>query len=140
MSNSTAVPPVKSRLPAVPDTEFNVDLPGMIDSVSHLLRGVVLIGIFALLVTAAYYSLEVFQRLGQLVQDPAVARPAVKSIADMIGAEQMVIQQQDKTFHVGDVAAYVLLLATYLLWIYVPATIISVCSRVLLSGYLARRR
>jgi hypothetical protein len=122
------------------DAEVNLDLPSLIDSVAQLLRGVALIGVFALLVTAAYYSLDVFQRLGQLIQDPSTARPAVKSIAEMISADQMVFKQDEQMFRVGDALAFVLLLGCYLLWLYVPATIISVCSRVLLGSYFARRK
>jgi hypothetical protein len=124
----------------IQDAEVNVELPSVIDSIAQLLRGIALIGVFGLLVTAAYYSLEVFQHVGRLVQDPATARPAVEAIADMISADQMLLEQKTQAFRVGDAVAFVLLMGLYLLWLYIPATIISVCSRVLLGSYFARRK
>ena len=115
----------------IPGFEFG----DMIAGLGHLLRGTCLVGIFTMLVIAAYFAVQVFFRIGALVSDPATAQESVAAIGRIISADKLRFQPPGQDpIEVGDLVSFLLLLFCYVLWLYVPATLISVCSRVLLRS------
>ena len=120
-----------SRGDEIPGLEFG----DMITGLGHLLRGTCLIGVFTMLAIAAYFALQVFFAIGALISDPASAQEAVAAIGRNISADKLAFQPPGQdSIEVGNLVSFLLLLFCYVLWLYVPATLISVCSRILLRS------
>ncbi|MCP4194807.1 MAG: hypothetical protein GY768_29740 [Planctomycetaceae bacterium] len=103
-------------------------------SLNGVLRGGVLTVVSVILLVSVYYAFEVFRQLGQFIKDPASARQAVADIGDMIVADSLTLQLQgDAPLQLGPLIAFFLLIVLYLVWLYVPATLITVCGRILLA-------
>ena len=101
-------------------------------SLNGLLRGGVLTVISLILVVSVYHALEVFRQLGLFIKDPGSARQAVADIGEMIAADQLTLQFGDTT-PLGPLLAFLLMIVLYLVWLYVPAKLITICSRILLA-------
>lgn len=118
-----------------------------IEMLATLIRGICLVGVFLLLFVSACLALQVFFHIGRLITDPASVQSAVRGMAQIISGDQLVIRGgNDNRLEIGNLVAVVLLLFTYVLWLYVPVTLIWVCSRILLgfrkspSGNRGRRQ
>jgi hypothetical protein len=101
---------------------------------STLVRGACLVGVFLLLFVSACLALQVFFQIGKLISDPATSQSAVNDMAQLISGDQLVVRwSNDNRLELGNLVAVVLLIFFYLLWLYVPVTLIWVCSRILLG-------
>jgi len=109
-------------------TQFQISLNG-------ILRGGVLTVASVTLLVSVYFAFEVFRQIGQLIKDPASAKQAVADIGEMIASDALTLQLSGEVapLQFGPLVAFFLLIFLYLVWLYVPATLISVCGRILLA-------
>jgi hypothetical protein len=113
---------------------------GIVDAIAMLIRGLCLVGVFVLLIVSACLAVSVFYMIGALIRDPAIAKDSVASISELISAEKLTFAYGgDEQFEFGNLVAFLLYLFCYLLWLYVPASLITVTSRILL-GTLAQKK
>ena len=105
-----------------------------VEMLATMVKGACLVGVFVLLFVSACLALQVFFQIGKLVTDPAATQSAVSGMAQLISGDQLVVRwSNDNHLEFGNLVAVVLLLFCYLLWLYVPVTLIWVCSRILLG-------
>jgi hypothetical protein len=113
---------------------------GIVDAIAMVTRGLCLVGVFALLVVSACLAVSVFYVIGSLIRDPATAKNAVNAIAELISADKLAVAfAGDERLEFGNLVAFLLYLFCFLLWLYVPASLITVSSRILL-GSLAQKK
>ncbi len=98
-----------------------------------MFRGLAMTAVFLLLLCGAYYAIDVFRQIGALVNNPATGKAAVDSLAEIIDAPQLSFPVNGKSVGFGKVAAVIILGIGYLLWAWVPLTILSVSGRLLLT-------
>jgi hypothetical protein len=119
--------------------EMGFHMTDLVDTLAAILRGATVVGVFVLLVVGIYLAIDVFHAVGKLILDPAEAESAVAAIGELIDGENLVIAwDEENPTPLGNLIAFILLLVCYLIWLYVPATIISVSGRVLLSSVRQR--
>ena len=95
---------------------------------------------FVLLIVSAYLAINVFFSIGALIRDPQAAKSSVAGVAELISAEKLTFNYDaEQSLEFGNLVAFLLLLFCYILWLYVPATLISVCARILL-GTMAKKK
>lgn len=113
---------------------------GIVDAIAMVTRGLCLVGVFVLLVVSACLAVSVFYVIGSLIRDPSTAQNSVNAIAELISADKLTVAfAGDDRLEFGNLVAFLLYLFCYLLWLYVPATLITVSSRILL-GALAKSK
>ena len=132
--DTEAIAPRKRLDPFDPDRG---DASGeeLLRTLGWVIRTACLVVAFMLFGLGVYYAIQVFQQLRVLIAEPQGAEGAVASIAQLIDADHLVIQQaQGEPVKLGRIAAYVILLATYVVWMWVPLGIMSVTGRLLLAA------
>lgn len=119
--------------------EMGFQMTDVVDTLAAILRGATVVGVFVLLVVGIYLAIDVFHAVGKLIQDPAGTKSAVAAIGELIQGEELIIAwDKENPTPMGDLIAFILLLVCYLIWLYVPATIISVSGRILLNSVRQR--
>ncbi len=107
---------------------------GIVDAIAMVTRGLCLIGVFVLLVVSACLGISVFYMIGGFIRDPSIAQDSINSIAELISAEKLTFAYaDDQLLEFGNLVAFILYLFCFLLWLYVPAALITVSSRILLG-------
>lgn len=105
-----------------------------------MLRGACIVVAFGVFLLAAYYAIHVFVQIGKLVDDPAVARKSVDTIATMIDADKISVPAQNgKEVAAGRSVAYGLMLLTYILWMWVPLILLKVSGHIILKSLPTRQ-
>lgn len=89
-----------------------------------------LIGL-GLVLTGAYYALDVFQAVGVLVRDPKGLEGPTAAMATVIDAERLAVKLGDQSVAPGKWAALGCLFGWYVLWCWIPLAIIGAGGRVL---------
>ena len=104
-------------------------------SLNGILRGLVLTIVSVMLVVSVYFAFEVFWQVGDLIADPSSAQQAVADIGEMIETDGLTLQLSSEAtpMQFGSLVAFFLLIFLYLVWLYVPATLIYFCCRIILA-------
>lgn len=116
--------------------------PDTTDILWTVVRIACLFILFGLLIFGCYYAIQVFLQIGRLVQNPAIAKEAVGTVADMIEAEQLVVPigKEQEPIKIGKLIALLVVVFGYFLWSWIPLKIVGIAGSSLLKTYLPAQR
>lgn len=94
-----------------------------------------LLASFGVLLVAIYYAIHVFGQVGHLITDPQSAQPSVDAIAKMIDTENLKFTSiGGDNIAPGRLLAFLLLIFCYVIWFWIPMTMIRIAGQIILRS------